>query len=255
MNAIILCAGFATRMYPLTRNFPKPLLEVAGKPVINYLLEQLVSCSEIKSLHIVTNARFITHFEQWYERYHCERLFGDKAVYIHNNGCVDNESRLGAAADLMFVMKKMQGHDRLVVSGGDNIFRFSLDPLVKTFLQSKHHVITALKETDINKLQKTGVLQLEADDRVVRLDEKPQTPQSTWISPPLYFFQPRVFQILDRFLESQSNHDAPGYFIKYLCRQDTVKAVRVAYPRYDIGSLETYREADREIRENHGVLY
>ena len=255
MNAIILCAGFATRMYPLTRNFPKPLLEVAGKPVINYLLEQVVAFPEIHSLHIVTNARFITHFEQWYENYHSKQFFRNKTVYIHNDGCINNESRLGAAADLMFAMKKIQGQGRLLVSGGDNIFRFSLNPLLKTFLQGTHHVITALKETDISKLQKTGVLQLENDGRVVRLEEKPQTPQSTWISPPLYFFQPSVYHVLERFLESESNHDAPGYFIKYLCRQETVKAVRVAYPRYDIGSLETYREADRKIRENHGMLY
>ena len=255
MNAIILCAGFATRMYPLTRNFPKPLLEVAGKPVINYLLEQLVACSEIQAIHVVTNARFITHFEQWYQTYHCEQFFGDKAVYIHNDGCVDNEIRLGAAADLMFAIKKIKGPGRLVVSGGDNIFRFSLNPLLKTFLQSKHHVITALKETDRSKLQKTGVLQLEDDDHVVRLDEKPQRPLSTWISPPLYFFQPHVYHQLERFLESESNHDAPGYFIKYLCRHDIVKAVRVPYPRYDIGSLESYREADREISDNHGMLF
>ena len=250
MNAVILCAGFATRMYPLTRDFPKPLLDVAGKPVLDYLVEQVVRLPEIEGIHIVSNAKFFRHFKEWYLARKSGRFFCGKAVHLHNDGSIDNDSRLGAAADLLFALKEIERPGRMLVSGGDNIFRFSLTPVWERFLREEHHVITALRETDPAKLRNTGVLQIDEDDRVLQLDEKPEQPQSHWISPPLYFFQPSVIAALERFLESDGNHDAPGYFIRFLCGRETVKAARLHYPRYDIGSLESYRQADCELRKN-----
>ena len=250
MNAVILCAGFATRMYPLTRDFPKPLLDVAGKPVLDYVLEQVVKLPEIKNIHIVSNAKFFSHFKDWHRARNSAGFFGNRSVHLHNDGSVDNESRLGAAADLLFALKEMERPGRMLVSGGDNIFRFSLQPLWDRFLQGEHHLITALRESDPDKLKNTGVLQIDDNDRVVKFDEKPEHPQSNWISPPLYFFQPSVIATLEHFLESDGNHDAPGYFIRFLCSRETVKAAKVRYPRYDIGSLETYRQADCELRKN-----
>jgi len=255
MNAVILCAGFATRMYPLTRNFPKPLLEVAGRTVLDYLVEQIVKLPEINSIHIVSNRKFIKHFDTWLLRSSAAGLFGNVSIHLHDDGTVDNASRLGAAADLLFALKEIDRPGRVLVSGGDNIFRFSLKPIWDNFLGEEHHVITALQETDVQKLKKTGVLQIDNDDRVVVLEEKPEIPMSTWISPPLYFFQSTVRTVLEHFLETEGNHDAPGYFIRYLCGQETVKAAKVRYPRYDIGSLETYRQADREIRENPELFF
>ena len=250
MNAVVLCAGFATRMYPLTRNFPKPLLDVAGQPVLDYLLEQIVTLPEIETIHLVSNAKFFGHFKEWHLARKSAGFFGKAPVHLHNDGSMDNKSRLGAAADLLFALKAIENPGRTLVSGGDNIFRFSLKPLWQSFLQNEHHVITALLETDPDKLKKTGVLQIDHNDCVIAFDEKPESPQSNWISPPLYFFQPSVVTMLERFLETDANHDAPGHFIRFLCSHETVKAARVRYPRYDIGSLETYRQADNEIRKN-----
>lgn len=248
MNVVILCAGFATRMYPLTENFPKPLLEVAGKPVLDYLIEQVVVLPAIESIHIVSNAKFYDHFLSWCHKGRETGQFAGIPVHIHNDGCLDNENRLGAAADLLLGIQKTAKPGKLLVTGGDNIFRFSLKPLWEAFSVSDHHLILSLAEKNLQKLQKTGVLEIADDGRVVRLHEKPDQPPSTWISPPLYFFQPSVRSTLKNFLKTPGNHDAPGYFIDYLCQQETVHAFQLNSKRFDIGNMESYHEADKLLR-------
>ncbi len=249
MNAVILCAGFATRMYPLTENFPKPLLEVAGTPVVDYLIDQVVALPDIQAVHIVTNDRFYEHFQKWYLNKTNRGEFGSASILIHNNGCTDNEHRLGAAGDLFLALEKIGKPGRLLVSGGDNIYRFPIKQLWEIFQKGNVHCIPALIETDLAKLQRTGVLELADDDQVVKLHEKPKLPPSTWTSPPLYFFQPSVWHRLENFLETTGNHDAPGYFIDYLSQLEWVKAVRLNSSRLDIGDIITYREADRLLRQ------
>ncbi len=249
MNAVILCAGFATRMYPLTENFPKPLLEVAGTPVLDYLIDQIVELPGIKAVHIVTNARFYDHFQDWYLKKKNSGGFGSTSILIYNNGCVDNERRRGAAGDLFLALGKIGNPGRVLVSGGDNIYLFPIKPLWEIFQKATVHCLPALIETDLAKLQRTGVLELADDDRVVKLHEKPELPPSTWTSPPLYFFQPSVWRQLENFLETTGNHDAPGYFIDYLSQLEPVKAIRLHSRRLDIGDLTTYRQADRLLRQ------
>lgn len=248
MNAVVLCAGFATRMYPLTKNFPKPLLEVGGKPVLDYLMEQIVLLPGIQAVHLVSNGKFIDHFLQWHQTGKARGDFGDTPIHIHNDGCVDNQSRLGAAGDLLLALREIGSPGRVLVSGGDNIYQFSLLPLWEQFLASRHHCIPALRETEREKLQKTGVLELNDDDRVLRLHEKPTTPPSTWTCPPLYFLQPSIWCILESFLQTHGNHDAPGYLIDHLCRSEVVQALKLNAKRLDIGCLQTYRQADRLLR-------
>ena len=137
---------------------------------------------------------------------------------------------------------------RVLVSGGDNIYRFDLKPLWDHFLQDRHHRIVALAEIRKAKLLKTGVLELGEKNRVLRLHEKPSRPPSTWICPPLYFFQPSIWHCLDRFLMTTGNHDAPGHFIDYLCQQEPVSAFCLDSTRLDIGSIESYHDADRRMR-------
>lgn len=250
MIAVILCAGFATRMHPLTQNFPKPLLDVAGRPVIDYLMDQIVELPRIEVIHIVSNARFFDHFSRWRSRREKSGAFAAAAVHLHNDGATDNDNRLGAAADLRFVLNTLDRPGRMLVAAGDNIFRFSLKPLWQKFLNSRRHHILALPETDRHRLQATGVLELGEKDRVLRLHEKPSLPPSTWICPPLYFFQPSLRHQIESFLSTPGNHDAPGYFIDYLCQREPVEAFRLQAGRLDIGSIASYRAADRELRQN-----
>ena len=247
MQAIILCAGFATRMYPLTRNFPKPLLTVAGRPVIDYLVDQVVDLPQVQEVHIVTNARFYDHFLAWRSRH---KPVGKIGIHIHNDGATSNDNRLGAAGDLQLALKKIDGPDNLLISAGDNIFRFPIKPLWERFIARGQHHVVALPETDRTKLQRTGVLELEENNRVVRLHEKPQSPPSTWFCPPLYFYQASARPHLDGFLTSPDKQDAPGHFVDYLCRREPVFAFRLNASRLDIGSLDTYYAADRFLTEN-----
>ena len=248
MIAVILCAGFATRMHPLTRNFPKPLLRVADRPVIEYLLNQLVELPEPNVFHIVSNDRFFNHFEKWRINYLKQLPRKAISIELHNDGATANENRLGASADLQLVLKRISCASGILVSAGDNIYRFSIKSLWQKFLQSRHHYVVALPEMDEEKLKKTGVLELDEYDQVIRQHEKPDRPQSTWSCPPLYFLQASARQKLEVFLNSPANCDAPGYFIDYLCQTEAVYAFKLNASRLDIGSMDSYREADRIMR-------
>ncbi len=249
MRAVILCAGFATRMYPLTEHFPKPLLPVADRPVIDYLMDQLSDLAQLSAVHVVTNDRFYSHFDRWRRQWLQSNDSAPFTIEIHNDGATTNDNRLGAAADLQLVINKIGKPERMLVSAGDNIYRFDLAPLCSRFLQGKHHRIVALTETDERRLKKSGVLQLGDDERVLRLDEKPSRPASNWLCPPLYFFQPSVAAHLDAYLAASENRDAPGHLIAWLCRNQPVYAFRISSTRLDIGSIETYRQADRLLRQ------
>lgn len=245
MNAVILCAGFGTRMYPLTKNFPKPLLEVGGKPVLDYLIEQMLPLPGLESIHIVTNDRFYQPFVNWNHKKKAKSSFAGVKMHIHNDGCTRNDNRLGAAADLLFGLKKIGRPSRVLVAGGDNIFQFSLTSLWERFLWSKDHHVVALIENELEKLQKTGVLEIGEDDCVLELHEKPHNPPSNRTCPPLYFFQPSIITMLEDFLQNPGNHDAPGYFIQYLCKKVEVKAFKLDSGRLDIGCLQTFKDADQ----------
>jgi glucose-1-phosphate thymidylyltransferase len=253
MNAVLLCAGFATRMYPLTRNFPKPLLPVADRPVVDYLLEQIAGLPSIRAVHLVSNARFHDHFRRWRDN-HCEQeTWGGLDIEVHNDGCLDNDSRLGAAGDLALALKLIGAPDKILVSGGDNIYRFALAPLWSDFLRGGEHRVVALAETEPAKLHKTGVLEFGDNDRVLRLHEKPEVPPSQWICPPLYFFQASVWKELDAFLATSADNDAPGHFIDYLCTTSRVKGFRLNSSRLDIGSIDSYQFADQLLRKGSSV--
>lgn len=252
MNAVLLCAGFATRMYPLTKDFPKPLLQVAGRPVLDYLMEQISSLSAISAVHLVSNARFHDHFRRWGDRHLQNRTYGSLRIEIYDDGCMDNDCRLGAAGDLALALKMIGIPDKILVSGGDNIYRFALEPLWRSFLQGREHRVVALAETEPENLRRTGVLEFGAGETVLRLHEKPERPPSNWTCPPLYFFQPAVWKELERFLESSADHDAPGHFIDFLCRESRVKGFKLEAERLDIGSIESYRQADQLLTRELG---
>ncbi len=245
MNAVILCGGFATRMYPLTENFPKPLLTVAGRPVLNYLMDQITALPRLQEIHIVSNAKFFDHFCRWHSAREASGAMGAMTVQIHNDGATDNQNRLGAAADLRFALNTIDRPGRVLVAAGDNIFWFPIKSLWEKFLGSHHHHIVALPEANREKLQKTGVLELGEKNRVLRLHEKPKLPPSTWFCPPLYFFQPSWWSRIESFLRTSGNRDAPGHFIDYLCQQESVDAFRLEATRLDIGSMDSYHAADR----------
>jgi glucose-1-phosphate thymidylyltransferase len=253
MNVILLCAGFATRMYPLTKDFPKPLLAVAGKPVIDYLMEQVIDLPEITSIYLVTNHRFFQHFDKWAQQWRQRLQAREILLQVYNDGATTNDNRWGAVGDLHYVMQRIDAPGPIIVSAGDNIYRFAINPLWKRFLESRHHHIVAVPESNPEKLKQTGVPIFGDSRRVIRINEKPQNPPSQWCCPPIYFLKPSAWTVLNQFQRSSPNRDAPGYFIDFLCRRENVYAFKLNSSRLDIGSLETYRLADRLLKNESAV--
>ena len=242
-------------MYPLTADFPKPLLPVVGKPVIDYLVEQIIDLPEVKRIHVVTNAKFVEHFNAWQAKWRSMIAPKKITIDIHNDGSTDNANRLGAAADLRFVFKQIAEPAKVLVAGGDNIFLFRLAPLWRDFLKEQRHYVIALPETNENRLMQTGVLALGKEDRVLRLHEKPTRPVSNWFCPPLYFLQPTAWSKLNEFLRTSKSNDAPGYFIDFLSRKEKVYAFKLNASRLDIGTFDSYREAEEAlIKQPHNDL-
>jgi glucose-1-phosphate thymidylyltransferase len=248
MMAVLLCAGYGTRMYPLTRHRPNPLLPVAGRPVLDYLMDQLIALEALQAIHLVTNARFFDDFAIWATRWRQELANRDRRLVLHNDGSTSAENRLGACADLKLVLDRTERGEGFLVAAGDNIFRFDLSPLWSVFRRAAHHRLVALPETDRARLRQTGVPLWGAGDRVRDLVEKPARPPSNWCCPALYFLKPSAFARLATFLPSAGNRDAPGHFIGYLCRRETVNAFRLNATRLDIGDRAGYRRADRLLR-------
>jgi len=208
-------------------------------------MDQLAGLPGLQTVHIVTNSRFINHFQEWQKAW----IIGNRDKYIdiqlHNDGAISNENRLGASSDLQFVFHRVAKSSQILVSAGDNIFQFSLTPIWNQFVKSNHHYIVVLPENNLQKLKKSGVPELNADDRVLKLHEKPEYPPTNWLCPPLYFLQPSAWSKLDSFIESKGNKDAPGHFIAYLCQQENIYAYKPDGFRIDIGDIDSYEQAER----------
>jgi len=244
MKAIFLCAGFGTRMLPLTKNTPKPLLKVAGRPVLDYLMDQVARFPGLKSFHLVSNNRFYSNFVEWEANWAQKRNSSEPRFFIYNNGINENKYRKGAVADLGFVIKQAGKDTGAFVAAGDNIPRFSLLPAWEKFINEKRNYIIALPEKDKKRLSRSGVVELGEDNRVRKLHEKPVCPPSNLFCPPFYYLQPSALERVHRFLLSGKKMDAPGYFISYLAEQEEVFAIKVNGSRIDTGSMASYTEAN-----------
>jgi glucose-1-phosphate thymidylyltransferase len=247
MIAVLLCAGYATRLHPLTQNFPKPLLPVAGQPVIDYLVHQINALPQIEALHIVSNDKFYALFSRWAVEMDKSES-ASMPITVHNDGTSCNANRLGAVADLQFVLQRVKTNQPMLVGAADNIFRFPIEGIWRRFLSASDHLVVALPQMDPAKLKKTGVLELGDRDRVLRLHEKPTHPPSIWSCPPLYFLQPSASNHLEALMATETAPDAPGHFIDYLCRRESVRAQKVEGSRLDIGDVASYRKADQLLR-------
>jgi len=219
MKAIILCAGYATRLYPLTEKYPKPLLEIAGKPMIDRILEKLEEVDEITDAYIITNAKFKDQFQTWNKAYK-SRL----NVKVLNDDSTSNEDRLGAIRDLNLVIKEEGLTDDLLVVAGDNLFSFS----IQTFVDFAHQhypevVIGAVDVKEKALATQYGILELDAEGRVKQFVEKPSDPPSTLASMGFYFIPGEKINCIEQFLEDDGNADAPGYFIQWLLDREPIR--------------------------------
>ena len=237
MKALILAAGYGTRMQALIGDCAKPLLPVGGQPVIDYLFDQLATIDELEEVVVVTNALHQGQFAKWSACTCCE------GVQLLSDGTRSNDERLGAIGDLQFAIEKAELDGDLLVAGGDNIFRFQIALLVELFHEKQADAIAVLREKRPERLGRSSTLRLNSEGRVVAFAEKASEPLSNLICPPLYIFRRETLPLVKRYLDGGNSPDAPGHFIEWLHRQTPVYGMLMPDGRYDIGSPESYREA------------
>ena len=244
MKALILAAGYATRLYPLTRNHPKPLLQIGERTILDHFLSNL-SGTAIDAVYIVTNARFAADFTAWADAAVHSNRYPDFTIHVINDGTLDNETRLGAIGDIQFVLQKMSVQDDLLISAGDNIYTFAFKDFFSFYARVKSAVILAHPLHDEERLKRHGIITVDDSGRVTGFEEKPQHPRSNLVAPAFYILHSAALQLLQRYLDEGNNPDAPGHFIGWLYTRAPVYAYIMRERYYDIGTLNAYQEACR----------
>ena len=241
MKSIVLAAGYATRLYPLTENFPKPLLEIGNKTILGRLLDDIDAIPEVTGHIVVTNGKFAPDFEAWA----AQRAKGTKPVQVLSDGTFTNETRLGAVRDLILALETFSVDEDVLVLAADNILDFSLSGFVDEFRRRGTSMIMCHHEPEIYKLQRTGVIEVDGDMRVLQMQEKPEVPVSHWAVPPFYIYAKSDLPLIREALGHGCGFDAPGNLAHYLVDATVIHAWPMPAGRFDIGSLDTYEEAKR----------
>lgn len=241
MKCLILAAGYATRLYPLTENFPKPLLPVCGRSILDILIDDVENCGMIDEYVVISNHKFYPHFEEW-AKGRCEH------VTVIDDGTSSNETRLGAVRDVWFAIDKLSLDDELLVLAGDNLLDFSLTRFISFAKDKGTSCVMRYTESDPKRLTKSGVLLIGEDDLVLEMWEKPAVPKSDQCCPPFYFFTREDARLFAKALEEGCAADAPGGFIEWLAFRSKIHAMPMPGSRYDIGNLESYERVQKEYK-------
>ena len=236
MKNIVLAAGYATRLGELTKNFPKPLLKIGNSTILGRMLDDIDTIDEINEHIIVTNHKFAPIFEKWASEQHYS-----KPVTIIDDGSTTNDNRMGAVCDLLLAIDGE--NDDLLVVAADNLLFFSFQEFVDFAREKGTSCIMCHEQPSIEKLQRTGVVELDADNRVLGMEEKPQVPKSHWAVPPFYIYMKKDLELIRHSMENGCGKDAPGNLAHYMVEHTTMHAWPMSAGRFDIGSLDTYEEA------------
>ena len=238
MKNIVIAAGYATRLGELTRNFPKPLLQIGESTILGRMLDDIDRIDDIDEHIIITNHRFAHIFEE------CAAAQSyKKPVTIVDDGTSTNETRLGAVCDLLFAMEKLSIDDDLLVVAADNILMFSFQEFVDFAKEKDSSCIMCHEQPSIERLQRTGVVVLDDSFKVLNMEEKPQVPKSHWAVPPFYIYLKKDLELVRRSVENGCGKDAPGNLAHYMVDNTVMHAWPMSAGRFDIGTLDSYEEA------------
>lgn len=240
MKAIVLAAGYATRLYPLTLNQPKHLLQVAGRHIIDYSLRNLERVGPVDGVYIVTNNKFYPNFLDWQKGFSCS-----KPIKIINDNTIENKTRLGAIGDLNLVIEKEHLDDDLLVIAGDNIFEFELADLVAKFEKDKQNLIAVYDVHDFELAKLYGIVGISSKGIIADFAEKPAHPESTLASTGVYLFPRHSVHLIKNYLDLGNNPDKPGDYVAWLHKQEDVAVFQFSGVWFDIGSESQLREAER----------
>jgi len=243
MDAIILAAGYGTRLHPLTLDKPKPLLKVAGNLIIEHIINKLNELDIIGKIYIITNDKFKQNFNEWLHNFNDK-----KPVEVINDGTKSNDDRLGALGDINCAIKTKNIENDIIVIAGDNLFELSLKEVVDIFKRTNHNVIVLYDVKDLELAKNYGVVDIK-DNIVVDFEEKPSNPKSTLVSTGIYLFPKKTLSLIRKYIDQGNNPDKSGSFIEWLHKREEVYAYVTDKKWYDIGNFEQLERAKKHFRE------
>lgn len=241
MKCLILAAGYATRLYPLTENFPKPLLEVGGKTILDWLLEDIDSAGLVNRYIVVTNHKFAPHFQHWASSHALP-------ITVVDDGTDSNETRLGAVLDIQFVLDTLALDEDLLIIAGDNLLDFSLTSFLRYAMGKQSSCTMRYYEPDPARLRRSGVAVIDRDERLLSLEEKPAEPHSHWCTPPFYFYTREDLGKIQTAIGEGCGVDAPGSLVAWMCVHSRMYSMEMPGHRFDIGNMESYEKARNNYR-------
>ncbi len=241
MKCLILAAGYATRLYPLTENFPKPLLEVQGKTILDWLIDDIDTAGVVDEYVVISNHKYAHHFDVWAAK-------KKQNLTVLDDGTFSNETRLGAVRDIQFTIDSLGLDDDMLVIAGDNLLDFSLTRFIAYAEKKQTSCIMRYYEADEKKLLKCGVVTIDENDRILNMTEKSPNPATHWCCPPFYYYTKADAKLVQIGIDSGCGVDAPGSYIAWLCGVTPVHAMEMPGKRYDIGNLESYERVQKEYK-------
>lgn len=241
MKCLILAAGYATRLYPLTENFPKPLLKVGEKTILDWLVDDIDEAGAVDEYVVISNHKYAHHFENW---------ANSKAqkITVVDDGTDTNETRLGAVKDIQFAIESLGLDDDMLVIAGDNVLDFSLTEFIAYSKNKNSSCIMRYYEPVFQKLLKCGVVTVDDNDKVLEMTEKSPAPATHWCCPPFYYYTRNDAKLVKNGIDSGCGTDAPGSYAAWLCTQTAVHAMEMPGKRYDIGNIESYEKVKAEYK-------
>lgn len=240
MKAIILAAGYATRLYPLTENKPKALLPIAGKPILDYIVDQIETVDQIDSLVIISNDKFYNNFTEWQQtrKTHLE-------IMVLNDKTTNDENKLGAIGDVSFAIEQLSIDEDILVLAGDNIFTFELKDFVDYYNEKNEDVILVKRIENKEELKRMGNAVIDETGKVLDMVEKPENPPSDIAVFAVYLYKKDTVKLIKQYLGEGGNPDAPGFFPSWLHKRKDVYAYVFDGECYDIGTPESYKEVNK----------
>ncbi|MGA2175905.1 MAG: nucleotidyltransferase family protein [Verrucomicrobiota bacterium] len=251
MKVLILAAGYATRLYPLTLTQPKPLLPVAGKPMIDYVLDNIAPIGGIDRVYVVTNAKFAGHFQKWADHYRATKSKLDFTIV--NDGSTDDSNKLGAIGDMNLVITREKIDDDLIVVAGDNLFGQSVEGFGAVCREKKAPVLAVFDVGSLEEIKKYNSITLDAQGKITFFEEKPKKPASTLTGIALYYYPKSALPFIRQYIAEKNNPDQPGRLVQWLYKRTPVYTWRVPGIWFDIGSKESLEEANRIFASSKGV--
>ena len=247
MIALLLVAGYATRLYPLTIDTPKPLLPVNGRPMLDYIADEIDTIPDISRIILVSNHRFAEHFNLWARQRQLQSPH--IPIQVLDDGTTSDDDKKGAIGDIQFVLDQIKCEEDMVVIAGDNLFTYRLQDAYAYFKTIQKDTLIAIPVPQIEKLRQYAVATLDQNGKILELEEKPENPKSETAIFAVYFYKKETLSMISQYLKEGNSPDAPGNFPEWLHKKKDVYAYRAEGICIDIGTPETYKEVNEKFDE------